>query len=138
VSARAQVDERSNQIVSIIGVERKIEKRKKLEALILKQHTDIKTSEEKYRFITENSNDLITRVEVSDLRFSFVSEVCYKITGFTQEEHLKFFLVDIVLPTDYQKILEFKEEGLELFQKENKNHAATFELQRYHKKGHLY
>jgi hypothetical protein len=58
ISATLLADMHDNSII-ILGIERNINERKNLEAYIYSQHQELRDSEEKYRYITENSKDLI-------------------------------------------------------------------------------
>jgi len=47
------------QYDKIVGISRVIDDRKKMEAYILNQHHKIQESEKKYKYLTENSRDII-------------------------------------------------------------------------------
>lgn len=62
-------------------------------------------SEEKYRFLAENTADIVWMVD-KDFKTSYVSPSIEKVLGFTPEERMKQSLEEIVTPESLQRILE--------------------------------
>jgi len=61
-------------------------------------------SEEKYRLIAENINDIIWKIDL-DLNFTYISSSVYSMLGFTVEEAMDLTLDKIFSIRDYHKIL---------------------------------
>ena len=87
-------------------------------------------SEKRYRLITENANDLITKVD-ADLHFVFVSPISYKLLGYKPNELINNKLSDL-LHTDE------KEEVLEYFRNLSKKQTNTILRHRIRKKNGSY
>lgn len=60
---------------------------------ITERHTtrqELTESEERYRRLAENAQDIIYRIEIlPERKFSYVNPAAYQITGYTPEEHYK-------------------------------------------------
>ncbi len=83
----------------IIGVSRDITKRKKIEQAI-------KEKEEKYRLITENTLDVIWKIDIKKLKYSYMSPSVKKMAGFSPEEILKVPLAEALHPDSFQRVLQ--------------------------------
>lgn len=62
-------------------------------------------SEEKYRLIAENINDIIWKIDLN-LNFTYVSSSVYSMLGYTVEEAMDLSLDKIFIARDYRKILK--------------------------------
>jgi PAS domain S-box-containing protein len=58
----------------------------------------IRLSEEKYRLLAENIDDVIWKFDINSYRYTYVSPSIYKLTGFTVEEMLETTMDKIVMP----------------------------------------
>jgi PAS domain S-box-containing protein len=132
LSTRTIANEKG-ELSEIIGITKEIEERKKLE-------TALKENEEKYRLMAEHTNDMFYTFDVELQKFTFMSGACYELSGFTVEEYLSMTSLKEILPPDSIIIIEdiFKYE-LDAYSKGNKKASADriFEMQQYHKRGHL-
>lgn len=58
----------------------------------------IRESEEKYRLLAENVDDVIWKFDINTSKYSYISPSIYKLTGYTVEESLQMTLNEIVMP----------------------------------------
>jgi PAS domain S-box-containing protein len=103
------IDEAGN-LVGYRGVDTDITERKKAEEAL-------KTNEERFRLITDNSTDLISRIQaIPTIKTDYVSPSCFRITGYKQEE---FYAnpnlgLQMIHPEDrefFQKIVDFNKKS---------------------------
>ncbi|NVM53230.1 MAG: PAS domain S-box protein [Candidatus Helarchaeota archaeon] len=104
IEAKGKIITDENNEPKAIIVNRDIEKRKKLEQ-------ELKESEEKYRFITENMDDAITIMD-KNLKIEFVNEAQQKFTGFSEKEVIGKSVAVFLYPEDVDRALEMYQEGL--------------------------
>jgi len=89
----------------------------------------IKRSEERYRLISENANDLISILN-QNLKFEYVNEKpCLLTLGYSRDEMIGKSVLDFVHPDDKKKSIKKLVDGLE----KGKN---VLELRIKHKKGY--
>ncbi|MFY8004887.1 MAG: PAS domain S-box protein, partial [Chitinophagaceae bacterium] len=81
----------------MIFVTRDITERKKAEEAIIK-------SENKLRFITENTNDVIWVLDPFTQKFTYVSPSVYHLRGFTDEEVMQQKVTEAVLPETVKQV----------------------------------
>jgi len=93
----------------------------------------LKESEEKYRLITENAQDVIWKIDLNTLTYNYISPSLKKLTGFTPEEMLGRPLSEILLPDSYQKSIQLIRERLKKPLEEGLNICERFQL--YSKEG---
>jgi PAS domain S-box-containing protein len=87
----------------------------------------LKDSEQKYRLITENSNDLI-RVLNEDFKIEFINErTHHQVLGYTHDDLIGGFDIKLNHPEDYAKIRKFmlrlfkSKEGVHISRMQHKN-----------------
>jgi len=94
-----------NDKLSLIGVVRDISEKKVAEL-------ELKESEEKYRLITENANDLIAIVN-DKYEFEYVNEGTHKgILGYSTKDMIGKSPLDFIHPHDIEKVTYALTEGL--------------------------
>jgi len=116
--------------IGVAGYSRDVTLRKKMEE-------SLKASEEKYRIIAENVNDIIWGIDM-DLRVVYISASLEHILGYKPEELIGKSLEEILPPGEYKKMKKILEE--ELTREEEKGtdklRSRTFEIKYIHKSGH--
>jgi PAS domain S-box-containing protein len=88
----------------------------------------LKESEEKYRLITENAQDVIWKIDISTLYYNYISPSIKKLTGHCPEELLGRPLSEILLPDSYQKSIQLINERLKHSLEEGLNICERFQL----------
>ncbi len=95
----------------------------------------LKESESKYRFLTENSADIVWHLD-TDLRFTYVSPADEKLRGYKQEEVIGKTIWEILTP---EGVLHVSEKMAELKEKKiSRNSSVRYELPLVTKKGTIF
>lgn len=68
---------------------------------------ELAKSEERYRYLADNSTDIIAML-TTGLQFSYISPAVERLTGYKPEEYMKLSLKDILTPESFQKAMERK------------------------------
>lgn len=98
----------------------------------------LKQSEEKYRFITENTSDVIWIVNLDDYKFSYISPAVYQLRGYSAEEAMAQSINESMTPESWQLIQNTIENSLGDFildPQHPKHYILTIE--QYHKNGSM-
>jgi PAS domain S-box-containing protein len=66
----------------------------------------IKASEAQYRLLAENIDDVIWKMDVNTLKYTFITPSIYKLTGFTVEESLNQSFEEMLMPDSLAEALE--------------------------------
>jgi PAS domain S-box-containing protein len=117
-----------NEIWGVIGINFDITDRKKDEE-------KIRVSEEQYRLLAENIHDVIWKMDIGTLKYTYMSPSIYKLTGYTVDEALKMTIDDFLMPASLKEIHVELPERLELFKKGGPQ-FYNFEYELRHKQGH--
>jgi PAS domain S-box-containing protein len=88
----------------------------------------LKESEEKYRLITENAQDVIWKIDIKTLHYNYISPSIKKLTGHCPEELLGRPLSEILVPDSYQKSMQLISERLKHPLEEGLNICERFQL----------
>ncbi len=84
-------------LTGYVGVTRNISERKK-------QEEALRESENKYRFLIENSNDIVWTFDLKKMAYSFCSHSVMPILGYSSEESVGMILDDIFSPDTKESI----------------------------------
>ncbi len=135
-SVYLKFDSKGNKI-GFYGIFRDVTKRKEEEEkfrrelgkLVNLRTQELRESEEKYRFISENAMDLISIINMN-MNFEYVNErVHNKIMGYKKEELIGKNAVNFIHPDDREKVLQTFKEATE-------NGEAFTEVRIRHKDGY--
>lgn len=91
------------KVRGILGVSRDISERKRAAE-------ELRKSEEKFRILTENVNDLIWTRDL-ELKSTYLSPAIKRLRGYTPEEAAAMPLEEIMTPDSYQRLLETFQEA---------------------------
>ena len=111
--------------------EKALEEQKKTEKALRK-------SEQFYRLISENSIDVIWILDLSTLRFTYMSPSVYRLRGYTAEEVLNQTLEEIMTPECYQEMSLYIPRRLAAYNAGEKvASSGTLVIQQKHKNGSM-
>ncbi|HWR70148.1 MAG TPA: PAS domain S-box protein, partial [Dehalococcoidia bacterium] len=129
VETVASVIQREGKPYAIQGIARDISKRRKAEQ-------ELRLSEEKYRLLTEKTNDVIWTTGL-DLLTNYISPSVERILGFTPEHTLGQDVAEQMTPESVARAKEALARHLALEQDPNSdpNRNLRIELEYYHKDG---
>jgi len=94
-----------------------------------------KRTEEKYRFLAENVNDMLWMLDLSDQQMIYVSPSVKKIRGVSPEEALKQSLDEILTPESYQNAMAVLAHELENDKDRDPDRYIILELEQIRKDG---
>lgn len=119
----------SGRPVGFQGLSRDITKRKHIEQTL-------RESEERYRFIAENMNDVVWMADM-DLRIKYVSPCIEKVTGFSPDEFMHKRLHELLTPGSFTHALDIMKQELEHENDEDcdPSRTVTIELEHLKKDG---
>jgi PAS domain S-box-containing protein len=100
--------------------------------VMLHDITERRKSEEQYRLVTENSADIIYKLNIRDSRYTFVTPSVTRVLGYSEKEALSLTVRDIITPESYEK-------QRSQLDKDVKNGISrnTLDLDAIHKDGHI-
>ena len=127
-----EFDERGNAIKAI-GFVQDITKQKNIEDELLKAIKKAEESENRFRFLAENAQDMIYRMSIPDADYEYVSPASLEIFGYTPEEFYNTpLLIKQVIHPDWEEY--FSNEWQKLLDGKN---PPSYEYQIIHKSGEL-
>lgn len=89
-----------------------------LETLVQARTADLKTSESRYRFVTEHISDVIWMMELDGSRFTYVSPSVKEFRGYSAEEVMAMPLDKCLTPPSFAIAQEATRQQLERFAKD--------------------
>ena len=126
-----------NKVVSILGISRDVTDRKKAEESALRSYQQLeklvekrtlhlkkemasrenieaalRESEQRYRLISENANDLIALHSLKDLSYRYVNPATTRVLGYSSKELIGKSAFNFFHPEDRDKVLKDLKEGL--------------------------
>jgi PAS domain S-box-containing protein len=118
-----------NTPVKYLGVMKDITERKESEG-------KIRQSEEQYRLLAENIDDVISKMDIKTLRYTYFSPSVFKLTGYLVEEVLKLSLEQFLMPDSLKELTIALPVWFSQFNNgEPDSKSRTFEYQLRHKSG---
>lgn len=120
----AVYDDRNNRVLYLQTATRNVTER-------IEAQRRLKESEEKYKLITENSNDIVSLMDLS-ANYTFISPSIKEIMGYDQEEVVGKNVMDFLHPDDIPAIMAQMQESLK---QRIKSTTMTFRYR--HKNGHF-
>jgi len=130
VSMRPMRDD-GGRLIGYLGVTRDISERKQMDTLREKTAAALRRSEEQYRLIAENSDDVIFTLD-PELRFTYMSPSSFKLRGVTAEDAMQEKLEDIMTPDSLNRITAEYSRVLAEIAKGNKP-TVRIEIEQYRK-----
>ncbi len=126
-----------NSIAGFSGIVRDVTEKERILQELQNSLEEIKKNERKYRFLADNSTDLIWVLDRSTLKFSYISPAIEKVRGVTVEEALRENLNEIFPQDELVMVLNLLKEELEkdktgLY---DPGRRITFETRQYKKDG---
>jgi len=122
------IRDKNGNATEILGVSRDITERIEIEYAL-------KESEEKYRLITENTLDVIWKIDIQKLMYNYMSPTVKKMTGFTPEEILRIPLSEALLPESFDRVKQLIQNRIDLPPDQELNICERFQV--YSKEGEI-
>jgi len=114
-----------------LGIAIDITERKKIE-------NSIKESEENYRLLAENIEDVIWKIELSHFWFTYSSQSVLALTGYTTSEILRTRLEKLLQPDSFDYFSEDIKERVKRYKNDKTiSRIKDYELKLKNKKGHI-
>ncbi|NJK97934.1 MAG: PAS domain S-box protein [Bacteroidetes bacterium] len=120
--------------IALIGSD--ITQRKLNELEILEAKKRVEESEEKYRLLAENSNDVVWLLDL-DLNFKYISPSVEKLYGYSVDERIKFPFSQLYSPETIGIIKKQFAINQEIYYKTGVNNSQIFEFEGTHKNGQI-
>ncbi len=95
----------------------------------------IRLSEEKYRLLAGNIDDVIWKLDINTLKYTYCSPSIFKLTGYTVKEALNLKPDQILMPDSYEHLSIALLEWVNQYNKTGQGINKTFEYQIRHKNG---
>lgn len=98
----------------------------------------LQESEQRYRLLAENVNDIIWVLDVESLTMTYVSPSVEKVMGFTPDELMAMTIDQYLTPESFDRTAAILRQATEKVQKgqiDPHHYARTIEIEKYHKNG---
>lgn len=128
-SVANRVLDSDGKAVKILGVVQDVTERKQIEEAL-------KSSEEKYRLIAENSGDVIWVLDIELMKFTYVSPSVFQLRGYTPEEVLAQPMSEALTPESALYVQQRLSENLANFL-EGRPVISIDQIAQPHKDGHI-
>ena len=126
--AQALNDSLSQEISHRARIEEELRRhQERLETLVEARTADLKTSESRYRFVTDHISDVIWMMELDASRFSYVSPSVKEFRGYSVEEVMAMPLDKCLTHSSLAKAQQAMQQQLERFA-QNPNQLEPFPL----------
>ena len=133
VFQKSPLRDSNNNIIGIIGAYFDISERTMME-------NKLKESEEKYRLITENINDLVWCMDLK-LNYVFTSPSIQRFLGYSIEERSSIPTEKLLTPASYKKVIETIKDIVHKIETgviKDKNYTVKIELEQIRKDGSVF
>ena len=119
----------SGNKTGFLGVVNDVSERKRAEALL-------KESEQRYRLLAENLNDIIVTMDMN-LNFTYISPSVYRVLGYTTDEFMSMKISDMVDPDTFNLLMDIFKEELETEKRSDRDlkRSRTLEYKHIRKDG---
>ena len=99
---------------------------------------ELRESESKFRFIAENSGDVIWVMDIASWHNTYVSPSVYRLRGYTREEAMAQSVEAVMTPESLQRVKSILAEAIGRWEAGERTDAVrVVELDQPHKDGHL-
>jgi PAS domain S-box-containing protein len=100
IETKEQLVWEGDRVIEVYGIARDVTDRKRIEAAL-------RESEEKYRLVVENANEMITVSVEGNL--SYVNKKALEISGFSEDELIGVPVIDLIHPDDRHLLVDHRE-----------------------------
>ena len=99
---------------------------------------DLQKSEERYRLLAENANDMIYSLDM-DLRLSYISPSVFRILGYSTEEAMALDTSEVFTPTSFEPAMQkfLEEMAKESSGQYDPERSVILEIDMFHKDGSI-
>ncbi len=104
-----------------------------LEAVVEARTAALKTSESRYRFVTEHISDVIWMMELDGSRFSYVSPSIQEFRGYSAEEVMAMSLEECLTPSSLAKAKKVMQQELDRLSLEPNQRGSSILLELEHR-----
>jgi len=125
-TVQTPLDVADGQVHTIMGIVRDISDLKRAEARL-------RTSEEKFRLMTEASADVIYKMDLATTHINYISPAVHAVFGYSPQEVMHANIRDIMPKDSYRKQAREMERDL----RRGQTVSAPLQLDLYHKDGHI-
>ncbi|HUH65060.1 MAG TPA: PAS domain S-box protein [Syntrophales bacterium] len=97
---------------------------------------ELQKSEERYRLLAENANDMIYTLDM-DTRLTYISPSVFRILGYTQEEAMQLTTGEVFTPASFERAMQTLAEEMSKEQSGlyDRDRSVMLEIDMFHKEG---